>query len=90
MVLYQSGDPAEASIYQRKAVIINERIQGLDHHETAQAYVSTMYNMTLNFDVRLGKFGPILSQDGKSRIGTSIYKKGTLFGTYYLWKISPR
>jgi protein TIF31 len=39
MVLYQSGDPAEASIYQQKAVIINERVQGLDHHETAQSYV---------------------------------------------------
>jgi len=38
MVLYQSGDPAEASIYQQKAVIINERVQGLDHHETAQSY----------------------------------------------------
>ena len=39
MVLYQSGDPAEASIYQQKSVIINERVQGLDHHETAQSYV---------------------------------------------------
>lgn len=38
MVLYQSGDPAEAAIYQQKAVIINERVQGLDHHETAQSY----------------------------------------------------
>jgi len=38
MVLYQSGDSAEASIYQRKAVVINERVQGLDHHETAQSY----------------------------------------------------
>ncbi len=40
MVLYQSGDPAEAAIYQQKAVIINERVQGLDHHESAQSYVS--------------------------------------------------
>src|SRR5688572_9740826 len=52
MVLYQSGklaqdpflieqgDPAEAVVYQQKAVIINERVQGVDHHETAQSYVS--------------------------------------------------
>lgn len=39
MVLYQSGDPAEAVVYQQKAVIINERVQGLDHHETSQSYV---------------------------------------------------
>ncbi|PRP74275.1 hypothetical protein PROFUN_12022 [Planoprotostelium fungivorum] len=38
MVLYQSGDPAEAVVYQQKAVIINERVQGLDHHETSQSY----------------------------------------------------
>lgn len=40
MVLYQSGDPAEAAIYQQKAVIISERVQGLDHRETIQSYVS--------------------------------------------------
>lgn len=39
MVLYQSGDPAEAAIYQQKALIISERVQGLDHFETVQSYV---------------------------------------------------
>jgi protein TIF31 len=40
MVSYHAGDIAQAIAHQKKAVIIHERTQGLDHHETAYGYVS--------------------------------------------------
>ena len=39
MVHYHANDTAQALVHQKKMVIINERVMGLDHHETAHSYV---------------------------------------------------
>jgi protein TIF31 len=39
MVLYNAKDMTQALEHQQKAVIIHERVLGLDHHDTAQSYV---------------------------------------------------
>lgn len=39
MVLYHAKDIAQALDHQQKATVINERVLGLDHHDTAQGYV---------------------------------------------------
>jgi hypothetical protein len=40
MVLYYAKDYVQALDHQQKAVIINERVLGMDHHDTAHSYVS--------------------------------------------------
>ncbi len=39
MVHYHANDTAQALVHQKKMVIINERVHGLDHHDTAHSYV---------------------------------------------------
>ena len=39
LVLYHAGDVPQALLHQKKAIIIHERTQGLDYHETAYGYV---------------------------------------------------
>jgi len=39
MVHYHANDTAQALVHQQKMVIINERVHGLDHHDTAHSYV---------------------------------------------------
>lgn len=38
MVRYSAQDLANAIAHQTRAVVINERVLGLDHHDTAHAY----------------------------------------------------
>jgi protein TIF31 len=39
MVLHHAKDVNQALDHQQKATIINERVQGLDHHDTSHSYV---------------------------------------------------
>ena len=42
MVHYHANDTAQALVHQKKMVIINERVHGLDHHDTAHSYVRSL------------------------------------------------
>ena len=65
LALYNSGDAAEAIIYQQKAVLINERVQGLDHHETAQSY---------------GNLGLFCRKMGKSKLALNYVQRALFLG----------
>ena len=47
-MLYSAGDTTQAAVHQRKAVIVFERVCGLDHHDTINAYhqLSTFVNVS--------------------------------------------
>jgi len=70
MVLYHAGDAAQALLHQKKATIINERTQGLDHFETTQAYAL------------LGIFSHAVNniKDGLNFIKRSIYLNDIIAG----------
>jgi hypothetical protein len=38
LVLFHAGDAAQALVHQKKAVIISERVNGLDAHTTISYY----------------------------------------------------
>ncbi len=40
MVLYSAQDLPSAIGHQMRALVINERVLGLDHHDTAHAYLA--------------------------------------------------
>lgn len=78
MVLYQSGDPAEAAVYQQKAVIINERVQGPDHHETAQSYV--LMHLFISLTLSKGNLALFCHKMGKVKLALNFIQRALYLG----------
>ena len=43
MIFYHAGDLEMAILNQKRATIINERVQGIDHHEVVSCYVRFLF-----------------------------------------------